>query len=567
MVCGSPAAPLYKSVPDLLVGSPGRWTVLRCSSRRVRLAHLSPRPRDRCFRTHTRITSRMTRAANPAGKWTPQPGASCRSSSMTLGYPFGSDFDRMYCSDDCMDCHRSVASWPCANCSMCSHVPHGRLLEVGCGNGRQLERLAHAGWKVEGLDFDERAAQTARRLGLEVKVGDLASARYPDASFDAVILSHVIEHVPDPVALLVECRRILRSGGQLVLATPNSDSWGHRRFGRAWLGLDPPRHLLVFTPRALAEAAGRAGFSGAAIETKSIVGAWWFLASVWRRRALAEGGRAPLPNGREHRTLRLRAMALYERMIACDGTRGRRRGPSHRAQVDRGSWSEFAEAPDQRLPRAPVDHAQAQPARRDLDDMAEIHTDKRLEAVDPPQQRSGAPEEGVDRIAGSVVSVRWRVTDADGLRGASPMSLPISTLPHRCLPRAAAAMRVVSARWTSRGGTARSRAASPAPSGWCEAITPRTRCALHRFPVGTRRAARAGRPRCRASDIRSRSPRGGTCVPITNSRPSSRPQVKEPPAQRRRTAEEHGDDVARDVVVAQRRVHGNVAPAQKPDPD
>jgi 2-polyprenyl-3-methyl-5-hydroxy-6-metoxy-1,4-benzoquinol methylase len=317
-VCGSPAAPLYEEVPDLLVGSPGRWRVLRCSAGECGSLTLAPRPSGQMLQdAYKDYITHDEGAPIPRGNGLRR-RVSRAVQQRDLGYPFGSKGKDV------------LLGWIYGLSSMrrelalrelfyVSHVPHGRLLEVGCGNGRQLERLAHAGWKVEGLDFDERAAQTARRLGLEVKVGDLASARYPDASFDAVILSHVIEHVPDPVALLVECRRILRSGGQLVLATPNSDSWGHRRFGRAWLGLDPPRHLLVFTPRALAEAAGRAGFSGAAIETKSIVGAWWFLASVWRRRALAEGGRAPLPNGREHLPFYVRAMALYERMICAMG--------------------------------------------------------------------------------------------------------------------------------------------------------------------------------------------------------------------------------------------------------
>ena len=219
-----------------------------------------------------------------------------------------------------MDCRRSAASLLCASSSTCRMCQRAGCSRSGCGNGRQLERLAQAGWQVEGVDFDERAVQTARRLGLDVRVGDLASVRYPDEKFDAVILSHVIEHVPDPVALLTECRRVLRHGGQLVLATPNSESLGHRTYGKAWLGLDPPRHLLVFTPRALAKAAERAGFNDPATTTKSIASAGWFLASVWRARALVENRLAPLPDGRERLPLRLRLLALFER-IACSAGR------------------------------------------------------------------------------------------------------------------------------------------------------------------------------------------------------------------------------------------------------
>src|SRR5205814_1922110 len=58
--------------------------------------------------------------------------------------------------------------------------------------------------------------------------------------------------------------RLLRPSGVLWLATPNLDSPGHRRFGPDWFGLDPPRHLVVFGARALADALSQAGFADVA---------------------------------------------------------------------------------------------------------------------------------------------------------------------------------------------------------------------------------------------------------------------------------------------------------------
>lgn len=92
-------------------------------------------------------------------------------------------------------------------------------------------------------------------------LGTLESQRYPDGSFDAVVMSHVIEHVHDPEGLLRECRRILRSRGQITVVTPNAKSLGHRVFGADWRGLEPPRHLQVFTPLALRTLAEKAGFN------------------------------------------------------------------------------------------------------------------------------------------------------------------------------------------------------------------------------------------------------------------------------------------------------------------
>jgi SAM-dependent methyltransferase len=98
----------------------------------------------------------------------------------------------------------------------------------------------------------------------------------PDGSFDAVVLSHVVEHVADPLALLAACRRLLRPGGTLALATPNIDSRGHERFGAAWLHLDVPRHLFLFSRSGLAALFARVGFERFSITTaaKSAASTW-----------------------------------------------------------------------------------------------------------------------------------------------------------------------------------------------------------------------------------------------------------------------------------------------------
>ncbi len=140
-----------------------------------------------------------------------------------------------------------------------SALPRGRLLDVGCGDGQIVEFMQRLGWQAEGVDFDPPAVEIAKGKGLRVHVGTLPAQAYVENSFDAIVLSHFIEHVPDPAALLCECRRILRPGGRLIILTPNVSSWGHRKFGRAWFALDPPRHLHLFTPVALRALVERSG--------------------------------------------------------------------------------------------------------------------------------------------------------------------------------------------------------------------------------------------------------------------------------------------------------------------
>ena len=317
-LCGSDAFALHREVPDILVGSPGHWGVLRCGNAACGMLTLAPRPTSGELReAYKDYFTHEEGAPIPQARGLRRRIRSAFQHRM-LGYPFdGGSLDALLGWLYVLFPQRREIAL--REMFYVKHVTGGRLLEVGCGNGRQLGRMAQAGWQVEGIDFDEDAAARVRSLGIPVRVGELADAGYPADQFDAIILSHVIEHVQDPVQLLVECRRILKPGGQLVLATPNADALGHCWYGRAWLGLDPPRHLVVFTARSLAAAARSAGFSVMTVKTKAIVGAWWFLASTWRRAALEDGSRAPLPNGREFLPLRLRAMAIYEQFLCALG--------------------------------------------------------------------------------------------------------------------------------------------------------------------------------------------------------------------------------------------------------
>lgn len=139
-------------------------------------------------------------------------------------------------------------------------LPGGRVLDVGCGSGEWLSFMRKLGWQAEGIDFDEKAVKAARQSGFEVGCGAVEQQHYPDERFDAVVLNHVIEHVPDPVATLKECRRILKKGGRLVLMTPNSSSLGHSVFKQDWRGLEPPRHLHVFSNQSMRALLEKSGF-------------------------------------------------------------------------------------------------------------------------------------------------------------------------------------------------------------------------------------------------------------------------------------------------------------------
>lgn len=147
------------------------------------------------------------------------------------------------------------------------HQRKGSILEVGCGSGALIEKLKRWGWKVEGIDVDAKAVANASAKGLNVSVGDVISKKYPPASFDAVISSHVLEHLHNPKDVLSECLRILKPNGLIVVVTPNASSWGHKRFGAAWFPLDPPRHLCIHTPLSLRKISEESGIRVLTLKT------------------------------------------------------------------------------------------------------------------------------------------------------------------------------------------------------------------------------------------------------------------------------------------------------------
>jgi ubiquinone/menaquinone biosynthesis C-methylase UbiE len=100
-----------------------------------------------------------------------------------------------------------------------------------------------------------------------VAAADAAALPFAGESLDYVNLAHTLEHTPDPVAALAECRRVLRPQGVVQIVVPNSASWGSRRYGSRWRALDVPRHLCHFTAASLRAVAQRAGLRVLAAST------------------------------------------------------------------------------------------------------------------------------------------------------------------------------------------------------------------------------------------------------------------------------------------------------------
>lgn len=124
---------------------------------------------------------------------------------------------------------------------------NNRLLDVGCGAGSFIEAAARAGWQATGIEVSRKAAEYVTGRGFEVFCGELENAGYPDDHFDVVILSEVLEHVPNPRALLEASARVLRTGGLLWGTTPHGRGISARLLGMRWSTVCPPEHLQLFS--------------------------------------------------------------------------------------------------------------------------------------------------------------------------------------------------------------------------------------------------------------------------------------------------------------------------------
>ena len=214
-LCGSTSFTPIHQIPDYLLERDVQTTLVQCKN--CGLMYQNPRPTLEEMGTH--YPPEYESYAPPPGKNTPR--------LLQMAYDYGR-FKRA---------------------RMITRVKAGgRLLDVGCSTGTFLLSMRDKpGWTVQGVEISEHPARIARdEHGLDVFTGTLETAHFPEATFDAITLWDVFEHVHDPVATLREIHRVLKPGGVLLMRVPNGDSWDAKLFGPTWAGLDAPRHLYVF---------------------------------------------------------------------------------------------------------------------------------------------------------------------------------------------------------------------------------------------------------------------------------------------------------------------------------
>src|SRR5260370_1959800 len=131
------------------------------------------------------------------------------------------------------------------------------ILDVGCGGGELLLNLLSEGFKsLAGVDpYLPRAVS----YGKELELFNCQLSEHRNRQYDFIMLNHSFEHMPEPLAVIGELKRLLNPGGRLLIRIPLAGTWAWRNYGGNWVALDSPRHLDLHTPpriRPLAQAAG-----------------------------------------------------------------------------------------------------------------------------------------------------------------------------------------------------------------------------------------------------------------------------------------------------------------------
>ncbi|MCP4404112.1 MAG: methyltransferase domain-containing protein [bacterium] len=147
----------------------------------------------------------------------------------------------------------------------------GKMLEIGVGAGLFMQLANERGWNIEGIDPSEGLCRhVSKKLQRPIHHGFLGAGLFPEQSFDAIVLRHVLEHISTPMAFVRELHRILKNDGVIGLAVPNFGGL-HSRIEKAkWYHLNLPYHRAHYTPKTLSNMLAFGGFEIISFQTMDL---------------------------------------------------------------------------------------------------------------------------------------------------------------------------------------------------------------------------------------------------------------------------------------------------------
>ncbi len=146
-----------------------------------------------------------------------------------------------------------LKNWIIGNHRIQNMLPQGtgKILEVGCGDGRSLLQLKALGYEAYGIEADKNIEPIKNALGLNIHIGTIENAPFEPKTFDIVTANQLIEHIVDLNSFITYSKKFLKDGGILILSTPNANSLYRLMFGQKWINWHIPFHQQVFTLKSL----------------------------------------------------------------------------------------------------------------------------------------------------------------------------------------------------------------------------------------------------------------------------------------------------------------------------
>lgn len=156
-----------------------------------------------------------------------------------------------------------------------------KLLEIGSGAGDFLYAAHRAGWEVKAVEYSDKLANSLRtELGFDVRPGELTPGLWKEGEFDLIIAWSVLEHVRNPLDMLVTASSYLKAGGLIFFQIPTL--YGIERgkwFGDYWALLDLPRHINFFSKESLSRLCCDAGMDLIVFKTPTLETLWCYFTS------------------------------------------------------------------------------------------------------------------------------------------------------------------------------------------------------------------------------------------------------------------------------------------------
>ncbi|MFH1762238.1 MAG: class I SAM-dependent methyltransferase, partial [bacterium] len=135
----------------------------------------------------------------------------------------------------------------------------GSICDVGTANGSFLKTAKDNGWEVTGCEPSKwMCGWCFENYGINIKCGTIFNAGFAENYFDVITLWDVLEHTPDPDAVLAECVGKMKNGGLLAVNYPDIGSWVSRLMGRKWVFLLSV-HYFYYTRKTISKALEKAG--------------------------------------------------------------------------------------------------------------------------------------------------------------------------------------------------------------------------------------------------------------------------------------------------------------------